>query len=54
MKKYLALLLALVMAIGLFAGCTPAENNGTEGDDEQPTITAGAATETGVIDTERT
>lgn len=48
MKKYLALLLALVMTFALFAGCTPAETT------EDPADTlGGAVASTGVIDTER-
>lgn len=49
MKKYIALLLALVMALSLFAGCTPTVDD----DDTQPTANVGAATDTGVIDTSR-
>lgn len=48
MKKNIALFLVLVMALRLFAGCTP-----TFDDNRQPTANVGAATDTGVIDTSR-
>lgn len=45
MKKYLSLALALIMVLGLFAGCTPAET--------EPETTNDAFTETGIVDTTR-
>ncbi len=48
MKKYIALLLALVMALSLFAGCAPAD-----GPDETNPFVGGIIESTGVIDTTR-
>lgn len=45
MKKYLSLALALIMVLGLFAGCTPS--------DTEPETTNAAVTETGKVDDQR-
>ena len=46
MKKYLSLALALIMVLGLFAGCTPSET--------EPETTNEAVTETGKVDDTKT